>query len=489
MKRIGQSSEGNLAHPAGKPNQSWNKGVVIYSGLLVGLLLATGMVMQGQNSAHDFGPRGAPVGAGGPITGLIGDPLRFFNDGATRFVNAELVVPNGLGPTFNGNSCGICHSQPAIGGSSPSLNAFPNIGQNPQVALATDHHGMNKLPFFVKPDGPVREARFKFVVENGRVDRDDLDGGVHDLFTIQGRDDLPTPNSCVLAQENFQQAQDQDNLSLRIPTPVFGGGLIEMIDDATILANLKANGAEKSRLGIRGRANRSANDGTITRFGWKAQNKSLIMFSHEAYSVEIGETNQMFPQKRGFGGNPPPAACVFNPLPEDYTNYLSPTSDPLGVPSDDDAFATFMRFLDQPAPVCTGSTCSPSIRNGQTLFTDVVKCALCHTPSMTTRNSTTFPVLSSVQANLFSDLALHHMGSGLRDDISQGIAGPDEFRTSPLWGLGQRVFFLHDGRTSDLLEVIRQHASPGSEANGVVRTFDGLNESQKQDLLNFLRSL
>jgi len=97
--------------------------------------------------------------------------------------------------------------------------------------------------------------------------------------------------------------------------------------------------------------------------------------------------------------------------------------------------------------------------------------------------------LSNVQANLFSDLAVHHMGSGLSDDIVQGSAGPDEFRTAPLWGLGQRIFFLHDGRTQDLIQAITQHSSTGSEANGVVNNYNHLTEQQKQDLLNFLRSL
>jgi CxxC motif-containing protein (DUF1111 family) len=295
-----------------------------------------------------------------------------------------------------------------------------------------------------------------------------------------------------MAQEDFDQARAQNNLSLRIPTPVFGGGLIEAIDDGTILTNMTANAGEKRSLGIHGHPNRSGNDGTITRFGWKAQNKSLIMFSHEAYSVEIGETNQMFPQKRGFGGAPPPASCVFNPQPEDQTNYLQSGSDTIGVPSDDDAFATFMRFLDQPAPACTGKDCSTSIQNGQNVFVNVARCAMCHTPTMKTGLSSftvNAPGLSSVQANLFSDLILHHMGTKLADDISQGNAGSDEFRTAPLWGLGQRVFFLHDGRTSDLLQAIEAHASPGSEADGVIRIFRGLTDSQKQDLLNFLRSL
>jgi CxxC motif-containing protein (DUF1111 family) len=97
--------------------------------------------------------------------------------------------------------------------------------------------------------------------------------------------------------------------------------------------------------------------------------------------------------------------------------------------------------------------------------------------------------LSGRTANLFSDLLVHHMGQGLADGITQGSAGPDEFRTAPLWGLGERVFFLHDGRTSNLLAAIQAHASSGSEANTVVQRFNSLSSAQQQDLLNFLRSL
>jgi CxxC motif-containing protein (DUF1111 family) len=90
---------------------------------------------------------------------------------------------------------------------------------------------------------------------------------------------------------------------------------------------------------------------------------------------------------------------------------------------------------------------------------------------------------------LYSDLLLHDMGNGLADGVSQGEADGQEFRTAPLWGLGQRVFFLHDGRTSDLVEAIRAHASKGSEGNGSVGLYNALSEDKKRDLLNFLRSL
>ena len=81
------------------------------------------------------------------------------------------------------------------------------------------------------------------------------------------------------------------------------------------------------------------------------------------------------------------------------------------------------------------------------------------------------------------------MGTGLADNVSQGGAGGDQFRTAPLWGLGQRIFFLHDGRTTNLLTAITDHSNNGSEATEVEENFASLSSSQKQDLLNFLRSL
>jgi CxxC motif-containing protein (DUF1111 family) len=118
---------------------------------------------------------------------------------------------------------------------------------------------------------------------------------------------------------------------------------------------------------------------------------------------------------------------------------------------------------------------------------------MCHTPSLPAAKSTLTAELSSRNAALFSDLLVHHMGSGLADNITQGSAGPDEFRTAPLWGVGQRIFFLHDGRATPenggLLRAIQQHAGNGSEANAVIEQFSQLTTQQKQDLLNFLRSL
>ncbi len=419
------------------------------------------------SSAQDPGVRGGTAGAGGPISGLTDDQLRLFTFVTGEFSQVHSVggnlsgeTGNGLGPGYNSNGCAGCHVFPAIGGSSPRIN--------PQIAVATLDGAKNQIPSFLDINGPIKEARF---VRNADGSPD---GGVHNLFTIQGRSDAV---GCVLAQPNFAQELAKNNVIFRIPTPTFGEGLIDTISDDTILANKTASASLKAAFGISGHENRNPNDGTITRFGWKAQNRSLLMFSGEAYNVEMGVTNELFTGER----NSTPS-CLFNNIPEDHLDF-DDNSDNGGVTSGTQNFATFMRLLAPPAP----APATASTNSGKATFTNV-GCALCHTPSLPTAPSD-LPGLSEQNANLYSDLLVHNMGNGLADGIQQGNAGPDEFRTAPLWGLGQRVFFLHDGRTKDLMQAIGAHSGPGSEANAVIGNFNQLSSQQKQDLLNFLRSL
>jgi len=440
---------------------------------------------QAAGAVVDPGVRGGAPGAGGPLAGLTQDEQQFFNDGLKRFADVEVVTGgdnNGLGPRFNSNQCLACHSQPAPGGTSPAMN--------PSIAVATLNGAKNTVPWFIVQNGPIREARFK------RNPDGTNDGGVHDLFVITGRADAA---GCNIAQPNFLPAGNpltgqggNRNIIFRIPTPLFGAGLIEAIPDSAILANMTAEASRKreSRISghpnahLSGNANRSANDGTITRFGWKAQNKSLLLFAAEAYNVEMGVTNQTFPQERD-----ETPGCLFNATPEDTVNFTATPN--TAVLSDANAFADFMRMLAPPTPASD----TESIVNGRAAFARI-GCSLCHTPSFTTgkmiaSGSPTVPsaALSNQTVNLFSDLLVHHMGINLADGITQGGAGPDEFRTAPLWGVGQRIFFLHDGRTSNLVQAIRAHRSPGSEANLVIERFNRLREREQQDIINFLRSL
>ncbi|MGA7624767.1 MAG: di-heme oxidoredictase family protein [Candidatus Acidiferrales bacterium] len=447
----------------------------------------------GQNSGvSDPGVRSDAVTVGTPLSTLSAAELQFFEDGLSRFTQIDSVTGQiggepgiGLGPGFNSNSCGSCHAQPTVGGSSPSTSFFPFVGPNPQIAAANDAGASNSIPYFISADGPVREARFPFAVNANGFVTQTPDGGVHDVFTIAGRSDAP---GCVMPQANFDQAQREGNIIFRIPTPVFGAGLIENIADGTILANMAANAQLKAQLGISGHPNLSGNDGSITRFGWKAQNKSLVIFSGEAYNVEMGVTNEAFPTERAN----PPTSCLYNATPEDGTNF---TSSGAAIDSDVVEFSMFMRFLAPPVPSTNGIPGNPtaaSIQTGQAVFNQV-HCNMCHTPTMQTSGSYYTAALNNQPANLFSDLLVHHMGQALADNVSQGAAGPDEFRTAPLWGVGQRIFFLHDGRANPtnggLLTAIEAHASRGSEANQVISLFNQLPPQEKQALLNFLRSL
>jgi CxxC motif-containing protein (DUF1111 family) len=482
----------------------------------------------------DPGVRGGDPGAGGALTGL-NDVERGYFDVAKDVFQEVDAGPDGLGPRFNLDSCSGCHSQPTIGGTSPATN--------PQVAVATLMGAKNVVPSFVTANGPIREARF---VRN----RDGSpDGGVHSLFVITGRSDTP---GCNIAQPNFAAELARNNVVFRIPTPVFGLGLVENVSDGTLEASLAANAQQKRALGISGRFNRNGNDGTIARFGWKAQNKSLLLFSGEAYNVEMGITNELFQNERDSDPN-----CQFKATPNDSTPLVSEnTASPsASFQSDIDLFAAFMRFSAPPTPAssaatpvaqasdalnatagqttgaATGasttssaastapstastvvasatadvssvmtaaagsSTAQPSssassgasVTRGNQVFSNV-GCQACHTKTLTTAKSQ-LTGQSNVTIQPFSDFAVHEMGTGLADGVSQGSANGNEFRTAPLWGVGQRIFFLHDGRTKDLHEAIQQHASRGSEANAVINNYNLLSRDDKQALINYLRSL
>ena len=483
----------------------------------------------------DPGVRGGLPGAGGPVTGLQVHELDLFNEGRLRTIQLESVCdtcsdvtlgsntgedPNlatltnssGLGARFNGDQCSVCHQQPAIGGSGGFLVPNPQDPaaqhrkpENPMFDLIPHRKGAtNAVPSFITQYGPIREVRFQ------RKPDGTPDGGVHQLFTIVGRADLGA-SGCTnsdLPPTDFETQFRKGNLSFRIPLQTFGLGLVEAIQDAAILQNAAATASLRAQLGIAGMPNRSGNDGTITRFGWKAQNKSLAIFAGEAYNVEMGVTNDLFPTRT----DETPACAKGVNEPNDITRTDDTDlrnqgfTSPLHQIADWLAFAVFMRELAPPQPV----PFSQSALRGQQLFgTGVnnpgVGCFACHTPSMVTGPRHETEALQNVEAHLYSDLLIHHMGTGLADNVTQGLAQGDMFRTTPLWGIGQRIFFLHDGRTSDLLEAIQAHTDirhgqgndngggpdkyPPSEANVVIRTFNALSLADKQGILDFLRSL
>jgi CxxC motif-containing protein (DUF1111 family)/erythromycin esterase-like protein len=408
----------------------------------------------------DPGVRAGPANSGTAVAGVDSNHfLRVraaFNE--VHSIAGDIEPGTGLGPRFNGTSCGGCHAYPALGGASPK--------QNPQFAMGSAHGATNVIPAFLKTGGPIRVVRMKSDA-----------GGVVPLFTVSGRSDS---YGCAVKQPDFNNVAD---LSFRIPLPLFGAGLIENISLATILTNKDDHAAEKLALGISGRPNVGA-DGSVGKFGWKAQYHSLANFAADAYQIEMGVPAEA----SGYRRKSLSKVC--------YAIYEAAYDDPnfsAGYGEDPASsvvlFTEFMRFLKAPTPVSDfpGATVE-SVGRGRRSF-ESVGCALCHTPSLRTAPDSDLPALNGQSAQLFSDLLLHHMGTSLADGIVQGHAGSDEFRTAPLWGIGQRVFFLHDGRTADLVRAIEEHASAGSEANSVVDRFERLGIAEQQDVLNFLRSL
>jgi CxxC motif-containing protein (DUF1111 family) len=464
------------------------------SSFTLAVLLLSGAAFAQTDPGVQSGNRGTGTALPSVLSNSPSGILAFFTDGQARFQEVESVsggANNGLGPRFNSNSCSSCHAQPAIGGTGPAVN--------PQFRFTSDGVApRDTTPSFITANGPTLEARFPFFFNsNGSVNTNAPNGGVEDLFTVTGRSDA---GSCSLSQPSFAAAQQANDVIFRIPTPVFGAGLIENLDDSTLLKNTAAN--NNNRLGISGTLNHNGNDGTITRFGWKAQNKSLHIFSGEAYNVEMGISNLLFPQDRPLPGEDGtgasgltglPATCLNlsgGGYPEDANN---PGSAGAAVLDDVSAFANFMRTLAPPPAggvVLNGQQVpSQTIAAGSSLFS-AIGCATCHNSTVgSTQKSNITSSLSNAAVNAFSDIEIHHMGTGLADNVSQGGAGGDQFRTAPLWGLGQRIFLLHDGRTTNLNAAIEAHQSSGSEATNVEENFDNLNTTQQQEILDFLRSL
>jgi len=468
------------------------------AGVMLALAIAVTCLCGISRAQTDPGVQSGNRGTGAALSSVQADDnagiLALFNDGQGRFQDVETVSgagDTGLGPRFNSNSCSSCHAQPALGGS--------GAANNPQATfISTGVAPKDAMPYFVTPTGPTVEARFPFYFNrNGTANLSAPNGGVEDLFTITGRSDA---GSCSLQQPSFNSAKSANNIIFRIPTPTFGSGLIENLDDSTLLSNQAKN--LNNRLGISGTFNHNGNDGTISRFGWKAQNKSLHIFSGEAYNVEMGISNLLFTQDRPLPGEDGGGGSGLTGLPSNCLNLsgkgypedsMNPSQSGPGLLDDASSFANFMRGLAAPPTgpvVLNGSTVSStSISNGSALFSSI-GCANCHNPTPgKTQNSHITGSLSSASVNSYSDFEIHHMGSGLNDNVGQGGAGGDQFRTAPLWGLGQRIFLLHDGRTTDLPTAIRAHNSRGSEASTVEGNYLNLNSGQQQDLLNFLRSL
>ena len=373
--------------------------------------------------------QGTPTRPGDPLPGITPREFDAFRVGLNAFTGVE-TVDDGLGPAFNGTSCGVCHSVPALGGVSP------------MAELRAGHRNA---------DGTFRGL--------------DADGStlVH-TFSVPNHVCQP-----VLPA-------DMNVVARRVPIPLFGAGLIEAIPDDTLLA--LADPLDRNRDGSAGRASividLATGDRRVGRFGWKAQVATLLTFSGDAYRNEMGITNDIFPAEYAYGvAGQQMKVCDVAPDPEDKR-------DPVTGLRDIDHFATFMRFL---APIARGPV-DDGVRDGERVFASI-GCAACHVPALTTGASSN-PLFDRRTVPLYSDLLLHNVGTG--DGIRQAdsTASPEEMKTPPLWGVRFRRPLLHDGSAATVEDAISRHAG---EAQAARQGFARLDDHSRASLLAFLGSL
>jgi CxxC motif-containing protein (DUF1111 family) len=364
---------------------------------------------------------------GDPLPGITGGDFEEFRLGLEDFTEVE-TAEDGLGPAFNGSSCAVCHSVPAIGGA-----------------------------------GVVAEVRAARRNERGEfVELVPTSGSLFQIFSIPTHKCQPIipPEANVIAR--------------RVPIPLFGAGLVEAIPDETILA--REDPDDRNGDGVSGRAaiitDIASGHRRVGRFGWKAQQATLLAFGADAYRNEMGITNDLFPEELAFGiAKDQMKLCDRVPDPEDRPD---PRTRRRGI----DNFEAFMKFL---APAGRGPI-DDAARAGEVLF-GAIGCAACHVPSLQTGPNAN-QLFHRKTVPLFSDLLLHDIATG--DGIQQEAASAQEFRTPALWGLRLRRPLLHDGTAATVEDAIGRH---GGEAAPARSRFLALSLEQRDALLAFLKSL
>jgi CxxC motif-containing protein (DUF1111 family) len=376
----------------------------------------------------------APDGADSfdaPVEGLSAEELSAFIRGDVEFAR-RFAPASGLGPIFNNVSCASCHSGDGRG---RLENALHRIGSS----------------------------------QDGYLDA--LGGPQIQDKAIPGAYAEAVPNGTAV--------------SVRLPPPVFGVGLIEAIPEGAILAN--ADSADLDGDGISGRANwvRAADyvpgstpgagsELRVGRFGRKAQTSNLVEQVVGAYSQDMGITSDLLPDE------------VTNPSSIAQTLAADRVPDPEVPLSTVQAVVHYVRTLAPPRP----ATERDVVAAGRTHFANI-GCARCHTPSFTTGTSVV-AALSGRSVELYSDLLLHDMGDELADGRPDGQANGREWKTPPLWGLrlmrsflNGDAFLMHDGRARSVDEAIRMHSGEGRAARDA---YVALPDEQRAALLKFVES-
>jgi CxxC motif-containing protein (DUF1111 family) len=357
------------------------------------------------------------------------------NCDAARDTFSEVeAFEDGMGPTFNNTSCVSCHENPRS-----------QAGTGSQITELRAGH-FNGISFVDHPGGSLINDR------------------ANDA-SIQER---------VLAGNEVR--------ALRISISIMGDGFVEAIDSNTLQGIANAQPAGQRGTVIQVPVLEAGNATRVGRFGWKNQNSSLLSFAADAYLNEMGITNRLLQTENTSNGNNVQGGA------------FDGKADPAGTGEDDagdiDEFTTFMRCLKAPprGPINT------SVTNGQTNFNNI-GCAVCHVATITTAPAgtvinagalTVSTALGDKNIHPFGDYLLHDIGTG--DGIVQngGQGTRNQVRTVPLWGIGARTRFMHDGQTLTVSAAIQRHANQAATAKN---NFNAQSATNQANVLAFINSL
>ena len=405
------------------------------------------------------------------FTGLteLKEALHEFGDqafGAT-FNTDNTQLNHGLGPIFNNQSCSFCHIADGRGKAPNSGEPLSSLLIRISVPGQGIHGEPNPVPGF---GGQLQQRGIFGVLAEAGVD----------VSYSESTYQFPDGESYSLRKPNYMITNSYIPLpagvmiSARMATPIFGLGLLESISENSIL--FKADENDSDGDGISGKPNYGydiiSKTVKLGRFGWKAAQPTIIQQSAAAYIEDIGVTNFIFPNESS----------------SSQTQYDNKNDDHELGDSTLYAVEYYIKTLAVPG---RRNANDATVKLGKQLFIST-GCAKCHTPIQQTSVDIVFPELSNQTIYPYTDLLLHDMGSELADNRPDFKASGNEWRTSPLWGIGLTTIvnghnnFLHDGRARNLTEAIMWH---GGEAANVKNNFGNLSKPNRDAILKFLGSL
>ena len=422
-----------------------------------------------------------PNAFGQPIPGLEREHELMFFVGNSFFNQNWVTAPasttarDGLGPFFNARSCAGCHFKDGHG------RAPEEVGEVSGLLIrlgmpGEDAHGA-PLP------EPVYGTQFQDNAVLGVEPKGTLK---IEYEEVTGRYPDGTPYTLqkpiyILENLAYGELNKEVARSPRVANQMIGLGLLEAIPDEMLLD--AADPDDKNKDGVSGRVNEvwdvQAERMSVGRFGWKAEQPSILQQAAAAFSADIGITTDVFPDE---GCAVAQTECL------DMQSGSETAGEP-EIPEDD--LRKLVLYSSTLAVPVQRNADDPQIIRGQTLF-DQANCTTCHTPTQQTGEHPTIPALSNQTVHPFTDLLLHDMGEGLADDLSDFDATGREWRTPPLWGIGLfetvngHTNYLHDGRARNLEEAVLWH---GGEAQSSKEKFMALTKEEREALLAFLGSL